>query len=95
METERVRPEPQRWTLDDKYLREEGTVYLTGTQALVRLTLDQHRADRRRGLRTATLVSGYRGSPLGGLDIAVFPGVHLAPPVRLDGLADGPGASAG
>ncbi len=70
METERVRPEPQRWTLDDKYLREEGTVYLTGTQALVRLTLDQHRADRRRGLRTATLVSGYRGSPLGGLDIA-------------------------
>jgi len=62
--------EAQRWSLDDKYLREEGTVYLSGIQALVRLTLDQHRLDRRRGLRTATLVSGYRGSPLGGLDVA-------------------------
>src|SRR5512144_2122955 len=62
--------EPQRWSLDDKYLREEGTIYLSGIQALVRLTLDQHRADRRRGLTTATLVSGYRGSPLGGLDAA-------------------------
>ena len=58
------------WSLDDKYLREEGTVYLSGIQALVRVTLDQHRLDQRRGLRTATLVSGYRGSPLGGLDLA-------------------------
>src|SRR4051794_8568529 len=58
------------WSLDDKYLREEGTVYLSGIQALVRVTLDQHRADARRGLCTATLVSGYRGSPLGGLDAA-------------------------
>ena len=57
-------------SLDDKYLREEGPVYLTGIQALVRLTLDQHRADLRRGLRTATFVSGYRGSPLGGVDQA-------------------------
>ncbi|HTO98869.1 MAG TPA: indolepyruvate ferredoxin oxidoreductase family protein [Myxococcales bacterium] len=56
--------------LDDKYLLEEGTIYLSGIQALVRLTLDQHRADRRRGLKTATFVSGYRGSPLGGLDVA-------------------------
>ncbi|HEY6912827.1 MAG TPA: hypothetical protein VI356_25825, partial [Myxococcales bacterium] len=58
---------PPRWSLDDKYLREEGVIYLSGVQALVRLTLDQHRADARRGLRTATLVCGYRGSPLGGL----------------------------
>src|SRR5467141_800645 len=62
--------EAQRWSLDDKYLREEGTVYLSGIQALVRVTLDQHRLDRRRGLRTATLVCGYRGSPLGGVDVA-------------------------
>jgi indolepyruvate ferredoxin oxidoreductase len=55
-------------SLDDRYLQEESTVLLTGIQALARLPMDQHRADKRKGLRTATLVSGYRGSPLGGLD---------------------------
>jgi indolepyruvate ferredoxin oxidoreductase len=55
-------------TLTDKYLLEQGTVFLSGTQALVRVLLDQVRADRRRGLKTATFVSGYQGSPLGGLD---------------------------
>jgi indolepyruvate ferredoxin oxidoreductase len=55
-------------SLEDKYLLEEGRVLLTGVQALVRLPLDQHRADRRRGLHTGTMVSGYQGSPLGGLD---------------------------
>ncbi|HWI74247.1 MAG TPA: hypothetical protein VNT55_19965, partial [Baekduia sp.] len=54
--------------LTDKYLLEQGTVFLSGTQALVRILLDQIRADRRRGLKTATFVSGYQGSPLGGLD---------------------------
>ncbi len=58
------------FTLEAKYRAEEGTIFLSGIQALVRLPLDQHRADRRRGLHTATLVSGYRGSPLGGLDQA-------------------------
>ncbi|HEY4885521.1 MAG TPA: hypothetical protein VII08_17985, partial [Myxococcales bacterium] len=70
MKPERVSAEAQRWSLDDKYLREEGAVYLSGIQALVRVTLDQRRMDQRRGLRTATLVCGYRGSPLGGLDVA-------------------------
>ena len=56
-------------TLEDKYVLEEGRVLLTGVQALVRLVLDQHRADRRRGLTTGTMISGYQGSPLGGLDI--------------------------
>jgi len=55
------------FSLDDKYKREEGAVILSGVQALVRVTFDQHRADKRRGLNTATLVSGYPGSPLGGL----------------------------
>ncbi|WCB92535.1 hypothetical protein DSM104299_01231 [Baekduia alba] len=54
--------------LSDKYLLEQGTVFLSGTQALVRILLDQVRADRRRGLKTGTFVSGYQGSPLGGLD---------------------------
>jgi indolepyruvate ferredoxin oxidoreductase len=61
-------PSLREVTLDDRYLLEDGRVLLTGVQALVRLLLDQHRADRRRGLRTATMVSGYQGSPLGGLD---------------------------
>jgi indolepyruvate ferredoxin oxidoreductase len=55
-------------SLDDKYLLEEGRILLTGLQGLVRLPLDQHRADRRRGLHTGTMISGYQGSPLGGLD---------------------------
>src|SRR5919109_2037793 len=59
------------FSLMDKYLQEEGQVYLSGIQALVRLPMDQHRADRRAGLRTATFISGYRGSPLGGLDLTL------------------------
>ena len=55
-------------SLDDKYLLEEGRILLTGVQGLVRLPLDQHRADLRRGLMTGTMISGYQGSPLGGLD---------------------------
>ena len=59
------------FTLDAKYRQEEGQIFLSGIQALVRLPLDQHRADKRRGLNTATLISGYRGSPLGGLDLTL------------------------
>ncbi|MEZ4586075.1 MAG: indolepyruvate ferredoxin oxidoreductase family protein [Gemmatimonadales bacterium] len=55
-------------TLADRYALERGTIALSGVQALVRLPMDQHRADRRAGLDTATLISGYRGSPLGGYD---------------------------
>src|SRR5215212_9485191 len=55
-------------SLDDKYVLEEGRILLTGLQGLVRVPLDQHRADRRRGLHTGTMISGYQGSPLGGLD---------------------------
>src|SRR3954454_10448077 len=55
-------------SLDDKYVLEEGRILLTGLQGLVRLPLDQHRADLRRGLMTGTMISGYQGSPLGGLD---------------------------
>jgi indolepyruvate ferredoxin oxidoreductase len=58
-------------TLDDRYLRERGAVYLTGLQALVRLPIDQARRDRRAGLRVGTFISGYPGSPLGGYDLAL------------------------
>ncbi|WP_020071114.1 indolepyruvate ferredoxin oxidoreductase family protein [Paraburkholderia caledonica] len=56
------------YRLEDRYLREEGTVFLTGTQALVRILFEQARSDRRLGIKSAGLVSGYRGSPLGGFD---------------------------
>jgi len=57
------------YQLDDRYELEEGRVFLTGTQALARIMLDQARRDRTAGLNTAGFVSGYRGSPLGGLDL--------------------------
>src|SRR3989304_10296109 len=57
-----------QFSLEAKYTQEAGPIYPSGIQALVRLPLDQRRADRRRGLNTATFISGYRGSPLGGLD---------------------------
>jgi indolepyruvate ferredoxin oxidoreductase len=57
-----------RVTLDDKYDLTKSRVFVTGYQALVRLTLMQKERDRRAGLSTAGYVSGYRGSPLGGLD---------------------------
>ena len=71
MELETVLKAPDPFSLEMKYRLEAGRVFLSGIQALVRLPLDQHRADRRRGLNTATLISGYRGSPLGGLDQTV------------------------
>ena len=59
-------------TLDDKYLLERGCVYLSATQALVRLPMLQRERDRAGGLDTAGFISGYRGSPLGGVDLALW-----------------------
>ncbi len=55
-------------SLQDKYTLESGRVFLTGTQALVRLPMMQRQRDARAGLNTGAYISGYRGSPLGGLD---------------------------
>ena len=55
-------------SLEDKYDADGGTVYLTGTQALVRLPLMQRRRDLAAGLNTAGYISGYRGSPIGAYD---------------------------
>ncbi len=59
-------------TLDDKYTQHEGRVFMTSNQALVRLPLDQARRDRADGLATAGFISGYRGSPLGVYDSALW-----------------------
>jgi indolepyruvate ferredoxin oxidoreductase len=66
-------------SLDDKYTLERGRAYMSGTQALVRLPMLQRERDRRAGLNTAGFVSGYRGSPLGGFDQALWKAQkHLA-----------------
>jgi indolepyruvate ferredoxin oxidoreductase len=59
-------------TLDDKYVLERGRVYLTGTQALVRLPMMQRQRDAAAGLNTGCFIAGYRGSPLGGFDQALW-----------------------
>ena len=65
--------------IDDKYTLDKGRVYISGTQALVRLPMLQQERDRRAGLDTAGYISGYRGSPLGGLDMALWKAKkHLA-----------------
>ena len=59
-------------SLDDKYTLAKGRVYLTGSQALVRIPLMQRQRDRAAGLNTAGFISGYRGSPLGVYDLALW-----------------------
>ncbi|MET7248222.1 indolepyruvate ferredoxin oxidoreductase family protein [Methylobacterium sp. EM32] len=55
-------------SLDDKYDLSRDQVFVTGTQAVIRMLLMQQARDRAAGLNTAGFVSGYRGSPIGGLD---------------------------
>lgn len=55
-------------SIDDKYALESGRIFVTGTQALVRLPLLQHARDRATGINTAGFITGYQGSPLGGYD---------------------------
>ena len=82
-------------TLDDKYAAPSGNVYMTGTQALVRLPMIQHLRDKAAGLDTACMISGYRGSPLGNFDRALWQaqpflekhGVHFQPGVNEDTAA--------
>lgn len=57
--------------LSDKYTMTEGPIWINGTQIITRLLLEQSRRDARNGLNTSGFVSGYRGSPLGGVDQAL------------------------
>ena len=59
-------------SLDDKYDLTKDRVFISGTQAIIRLLMMQRERDRRAGLNTAGFVSGYRGSPLGGLDLNLY-----------------------
>ena len=78
--------------LDDKYALETGRVFMTGTQALVRLPMLQRRRDEAAGLKTGVFVSGYRGSPLGAYDRALWQAraflahhdIHFQPGVNED-----------
>jgi indolepyruvate ferredoxin oxidoreductase len=60
------------YTLEDRYRLASGRVFLTGNQALVRLPLMQRQRDQEAGLNTAGFISGYRGSPLGTYDMALW-----------------------
>ncbi len=79
-------------SLADKYLQQEGEVFLSGNQALVRLPLQQRQRDARAGLNTAGFISGYRGSPLGRYDMELWQAgellksanVHFQPGVNED-----------
>jgi indolepyruvate ferredoxin oxidoreductase len=79
-------------TLDDKYTLESGRVFITGTQALVRLPMMQRQRDLAAGRNTACYVTGYRGSPLGGVDQAMWQArkflkkqhIHFQPGVNED-----------
>ncbi len=76
--------------LDDKYQVTEGRVFLTGIQALARLPMLQRERDRACGLNTAGYISGYRGSPLGGLDTALH---HAAPHLAAHDIRFQPGVN--
>jgi indolepyruvate ferredoxin oxidoreductase len=63
---------PATFSIEDRFTTVDGEVPLTGTQALVRILIDQRRADQRAGLSTAGFVSGYPGSPVGGVDLELM-----------------------
>jgi indolepyruvate ferredoxin oxidoreductase len=69
---ESIRKALESVTLDDKYALETGRAFMSGVQALVRLPMLQRQRDARAGLNTAGFISGYRGSPLGGYDQALW-----------------------
>ena len=74
-----VRAALESVTLEDKYRLERGRAFMSGVQALVRLPMLQRQRDVNAGLNTAGFISGYRGSPLGGYDQALWAAkTHLA-----------------
>jgi len=74
---------PADYQLSDRYIRTEGTVLLSGVQALARIPIDQLRLDKAAGRNTAAFLSGYPGSPLGGFDLEVSRALALVPDLRI------------
>ena len=74
------------YALDDNLRRETGRVFLTGTQALVRLLCMQKASDERQGIDSAGFVSGYRGSPLGAVDQELWRAKDLLQQHRIEFL---------
>jgi indolepyruvate ferredoxin oxidoreductase len=72
LELDRPRSVDRTYRLHDAITKADGRVFATGTQALVRLLVMQRLADRRDGIRSAGFVSGYRGSPLAGVDTELW-----------------------
>ncbi|THD71631.1 indolepyruvate ferredoxin oxidoreductase family protein [Thalassobius vesicularis] len=69
--TEHLRQQRLSMTLHDRLTQDEGWVYMTGMQALVRLPIQQRKRDAAAGLNTGGYISGYRGSPVGTYDMAL------------------------
>ncbi|TFZ02008.1 indolepyruvate ferredoxin oxidoreductase family protein [Ramlibacter humi] len=69
---EHIRKALETVTLDDKYSLDYGRAFMSGVQALVKLPMLQRQRDALAGKNTAGFVSGYRGSPLGGYDQALW-----------------------
>ncbi|MDR2153483.1 MAG: indolepyruvate ferredoxin oxidoreductase family protein [Burkholderiaceae bacterium] len=69
---EHIRQAIETVTLDDKYRLDHGRVFMSGVQALVKLPMLQRQRDAQAGKNTAGFISGYRGSPLGGYDQALW-----------------------
>jgi indolepyruvate ferredoxin oxidoreductase len=69
---EHIRKSLETVTLDDKYSLDYGYAFMSGVQALVKLPMLQRLRDQQQGKNTAGFISGYRGSPLGGYDQALW-----------------------
>ena len=67
----------RNFELKHSFTATSGVIWTSGIQALSRLPLDQHKLDKAHGLNTAGYVTGYRGSPLGGLDRAILQNSEL------------------
>jgi hypothetical protein len=90
--TEHLPPKRLEMSLEDRLTQEEGWVYMTGMQALVRLPIQQRKRDIAAGLNTGGYISGYRGSPVGTYDMNLWRAeaalkahnIHFQPGVNVD-----------